>query len=102
MRLFVRQDDFAAFARQARLHQAGRAGGAKDLLVWRHVVEMRVRNETARHRKVRIKPPADLRKIDAVLEFDLPRHPRTETAVPQKSKEATPTGLGREIFPANK
>ena len=71
-----RQDVLDPVAGQARPHQAGGAGGAKNLPVGGDVIGMRVRDERTGNRKMRIKPPAGLRQPEAVAMVDLPAHGR--------------------------
>src|SRR5207248_7590918 len=68
------QDMLDPLAGHPRLHQARRAGGAKDFAMRGDVIGMGMRNKGPCHRKMGIKPPPDLGQPDTGAKFNLPGH----------------------------
>lgn len=78
--LIERQNVLDALARQACPHQASGAGGAKNFAMGGGVIRMRVRNEGARNGEVRVEPPIDLGKVNALVKLNVPSHASCEAA----------------------
>src|ERR1051326_7454135 len=72
------QHVFDTLSGQTRAGEQRGALRAENFAVRGEVIEVRMRHERARRRKMRVEMPPDLRQPDAVAEFDVPRHGETD------------------------